>query len=208
VPLGILMAARRGAILDAGANAMALLGLSVPGFLLALALLVTVFRISGLPLYGLFSAAYEDAPWSGARALDLFRHLLIPVAVIGMGGAGGLARILRANMLDVLGEPFVRAARARGLAERTVLLKHAARIAINPLITMVGMSLPDILSGTTIVSIVLGLPTVGPLLYQALLDQDMYLAGTILLFMAVLLVIGNLIADVGLALADPRIRHA
>jgi ABC-type dipeptide/oligopeptide/nickel transport system permease component len=117
-------------------------------------------------------------------------------------------RIMRGNMLEVLGEPFVRTARAKGLPERVVLLKHAARVAVNPLISILGMSLPDVLSGTTIVSVVLGLPTVGPLLLQALIDQDMYLAGTILLFMAALLVAGNLLADLALAWADPRIRHA
>lgn len=208
VPLGILAAARKGRIVDRSMNAVALLSLSLPGFLLALGALVFAFRVFGIPLYGLMSAAYEDEPLSFAKVVDVMRHLVIPVAVIGLSGAGGLARILRANMLEVLGEPFVRTARAKGLPERTVMVKHAARIAINPLITMIGMSLPDILSGTTIVSIVLGLPTFGPLLLQALLDQDMFLAGTILLFMAILLVLGNLLADLALAASDPRIRHA
>lgn len=206
IPLGILAAVKRGQASDRALSGMALLGMSVPGFLVALAMLVIIFRLTGVPLYGLFSAGWEDAPWSFGKLGDLLRHLVIPVVVIGLSGAGALLRIMRANMLDVLGEPFVRAARARGLPERVVVAKHAARIAINPLITLLGMSLPDILSGTTIVSVVLGLPTVGPLLLQSLLDQDMYLAGTILLFMAVLLVIGNLLADIALAWADPRIR--
>lgn len=208
VPLGILAAIRKGRLPDRAINLVALTGMSIPGFLLALALLVVTFRLSGVPLYGVVSAAYEDAPMSLAKLVDILQHLAVPMTVIALSGAGALARILRANMLDVLGEPFVRAARAKGLPERTVVVKHAARLAINPLITLLGMSLPDVLSGTTIISIVLGLPTVGPLLLQALLDQDMFLAGTILLFMAVLLVLGNILADVGLALADPRIRHA
>jgi peptide/nickel transport system permease protein len=182
-------------------------GSSFPGFLIALVLLVLAFHVFGVPLHGLFSAGYRDAPWTAWKLADLLQHLVLPIAVIGLSGTAALVRIMRANMLEVLGEPFVRTARAKGLPERVVILKHAARIAVNPLITIFGMSLPDVLSGTTIVSIVLGLPTVGPLLLQALQDQDMYLAGTILFFMAALLIVGNLLADIELAWADPRIRH-
>ena len=208
VPLGIWTASVAGTKADRAVSAAAYVGMSVPGFLLALVFLVGAFHFAGVPLHGLFSAAYRDAPWSAGKVLDLLRHLVLPVVVIGLSGTASLMRVMRANMLDVLGEPFVRTARAKGLPERVVLFKHAARIAVNPLITILGMSLPAILSGTTIVSIVLGLPTLGPLLFQALLDQDMYLAGTILFFMSVLLVLGNLLADLALAWADPRIRHA
>lgn len=208
IPLGIWTATKPHATGARAVNALAYVGMSLPGFLVALVALVIAFHVFGIPLHGLFSAGYRDAPWSAGKLLDLLQHLVLPIAVIGLSGTAGLMRVMRGNMLEVLGEPFVRTARAKGLPERVVLFKHAARIAVNPLISILGMSLPDILSGTTIVSIVLGLPTVGPLLLQSLLDQDMYLAGTILLFMAVLLVVGNLLADLALAWADPRIRHA
>lgn len=207
VPLGIWMALRAGTCGARALSALAYVGMSLPGFLLALVMLVLAFHATGVPLHGLFSADYRDEPWSAARVGDLLRHLLLPIAVIGISGTAGLMRVMRGNMLEVLGEPFVRTARAKGLPERVVVLKHAARLAVNPLISILGMSLPEVLSGTTIVSIVLGLPTLGPLLLQALLDQDMYLAGTILFFMSVLLVAGNILADLALALADPRIRH-
>ena len=208
IPVGIWTATKKHTLAARAVSAGTYIGMSLPGFLLALVALVVAFHWFGIPLHGLFSATYRDAPWSFGKLADLLQHLVVPIAVIGLSGTAGLVRIMRGNMLEVLGEPFVRTARAKGLPERVVLLKHAARIAVNPLISILGMSLPDILSGTTIVSIVLGLPTVGPLLFQALLDQDMYLAGTILLFMSVLLVIGNLLADLALAWADPRIRHA
>lgn len=208
IPLGIWAATKRETLAARGFIAASYVGMSLPGFLLALVALVAAFHWLGIPLHGLFAATYRDEPWSLGKLGDLLQHLVVPVAVIGISGTAGLMRVMRANMLEVLGEPFVRTARAKGLPERVVLFKHAARIAINPLITIFGMSLPDVLSGTTIVSIVLGLPTVGPLLMQALLDQDMFLAGTILFFMSVLLVIGNLLADIALAWADPRIRHA
>ena len=208
VPLGIWAATKERTRAARLLTSVAYIATSLPAFLIALVLLVVAFHAFGVPLHGLFSPAWRDAPWSLGKAADLLAHLVLPVIVIGLSGTAGLMRIMRGNMLEVLGEPFVRTARAKGLPERVVVLKHAARLAVNPLITILGMSLPDILSGTTIVSIVLGLPTLGPLLFQALLDQDMFLAGTILFFMSVLLVIGNLLADVALAWADPRIRHA
>ena len=126
---------------------------------------------------------------------------------MGINGTAGLMRIMRGNLLDVLGQPFVQTARAKGLKESVVVIKHAARIAINPLITILGMSLPNILSGATIVSIVLGLPTVGPLLLRSLITEDIYLAGTLLMMFSLLLIIGNILADIALAWADPRIRY-
>ena len=127
--------------------------------------------------------------------------------MVGINGTAGLMRIMRGNLLDVLGQPFVQTARAKGLKESVVVIKHAARIAINPLITILGMSLPNILSGATIVAIVLGLPTVGPLLLRALVAEDIYLAGTLLMMFSLLLIIGNILADIALAWADPRIRY-
>ncbi|HLJ57626.1 MAG TPA: ABC transporter permease, partial [Chthonomonadaceae bacterium] len=207
IPLGIYSATHRYQFTDNVLTFLAFLGMSLPGFLIALAVIVIVYKVFGVPLFGLFSPYYQSQDaWSWAKLADLGKHLWMPIIVIALNGTAGLMRVMRGNLLDVLGEPFVRTARAKGLRESTVVVKHAARIAINPLISMLGMSLPDILSGTTIVSIVANLPTVGPLLLQALQDQDMYLAGTLLMFMSMLLILGNLLADIALAWADPRIR--
>ena len=207
IPIGIYSATHKYTWKDNAFTFLAFLGMSLPGFLLALTLIVLVYLAFGVPLFDLFSPFYRTAPWSGGKILDMLKHLWLPIIVISINGTAGLMRIMRGNLLDVLGEPFVRTARAKGLKESLVVVKHAARIAINPLISILGMSLPDILSGTTIVSIVLGLPTVGPLLLVSLQDQDMYLAGTLLLFMSLLLIIGNLLADIALAWVDPRIRY-
>jgi peptide/nickel transport system permease protein len=208
IPLGIYSATHKYQFSDNMLTFLAFLGMSLPGFLIALAIIVIVYKVFGVPLFGLFSPYYQaQTGWSLAKVGDLFKHLWVPIIVISLNGTAGLMRIMRGNLLDVLGEPFVRTARAKGLKESTVVVKHAARIAINPLISILGMSLPEILSGTTIVSIVANLPTVGPLLLQALQDQDMYLAGTLLLFMSLLLIAGNLLADIALAWADPRIRY-
>lgn len=207
VPLGIYSATHRYKFSDNFLTFLAFLGMSLPGFLIALAIIVLVYKVFGVPLFGLFSPYYQSqTAWSWAKIGDLGKHLWVPIVVISLNGTAGLMRVMRGNLLDVLGEPFVRTARAKGLKESTVVVKHAARIAVNPLISMLGMSMPEILSGTTIVSIVANLPTVGPLLLQALQDQDMYLAGTLLMFMSMLLIAGNLLADIALAWADPRIR--
>lgn len=207
IPIGIYSATHKYRWSDNLLTFLAFFGMSLPGFLIALVLTVAVYQVFGVPLFGLFSPYYQTANWSWGKFVDMMQHLWVPILVIALNGTAGLMRVMRGNLLDVLGEPFVRTARAKGLKESVVVIKHAARIAINPLISILGMSLPEILSGTTIISIVLGLPTVGPLLFQALQDQDMYLAGTIILFMSLLLIIGNLLADIGLAWADPRIRY-
>ena len=207
IPLGIYSATHKYGAVDSVLTLLAFFGMSLPGFLIALIIIVLVYRFTGVPLFGLFSPYYQTANWDAGKVLDLLQHLWVPIIVISINGVAGLMRVMRANLLEVLGEPFVRTARAKGLKESTVVIKHAARIAINPLISMLGMSLPGILSGETIIAIVLGLPTVGPLLLQALQDQDMYLAGTLILFMSLLLIIGNLLADLALAWADPRIRY-
>ena len=155
---------------------------------------------------GLFSPEFARAPWSIARVVDLLKKIWIPVIILGTAGTAGLLRIMRGNLLDVLGQAFVRTARAKGLHETVVVYKHAVRMAINPLITIAGWQLPIIISGEAIVATILNLPTIGPLFLRALQVQDMYLAGTILVFMALLLLIGNLLADVALAVLDPRIR--
>ena len=207
IPIGIYSATHKYMWSDNVLTMLAFLGMSLPGFLVALVMIVLVYQLTGQPLFGLFSPFYETAGWSWGKVGDLCRHIWLPLIVIAINGTAGLLRIMRGNLLDVLGEPFVRTARAKGLSENVVVIKHAARIAINPLISMIGMSFPDMLSGTTIISIVLNLPTVGPLLFTALQDQDMYLAGTLIVFMSALLIAGNLLADIALAWVDPRIRY-
>ena len=155
---------------------------------------------------GLFSREYVNAPWSTARVWDLAKHLIIPVIILGTSGTAGLIRILRANLLDELRKPYVVTARAKGLPELRVILKYPLRVALNPLISTVGYILPFLISGSVIVSVVLSLPTVGPILLQAVLNADMFLAGIIILFLAMLTILGTLISDILLVFVDPRIR--
>ncbi|HRW06027.1 MAG TPA: ABC transporter permease [Caldilineaceae bacterium] len=207
VPLGIYAATHQYKIGDNVATVMGMAGLSIPDFLLALVLMVIAQRVFGFSVGGLFSREYVDAPWSIARVIDMLKHIWVPVVVVGMAGTAGLMRIMRGNLLDILNMQYVQAARARGLRESTVIVKHAVRNALHPLIMLLGMSLPTIISGSLVVSIVLGLPTTGPLYFSALRQQDMFLAGTFLMFLAGMLVLGNFIADILLALVDPRIRY-
>jgi peptide/nickel transport system permease protein len=209
VPIGIFSAVRQYSAFDYIFTFIGFIGLAVPNFLLALVLLfVSVFVFNVQSVGGLFSPEYLDAPWSFDRFRDLLSRLWVPVVVVGTAGTAGLIRIMRANLLDVLRQPYIQTARSKGIREQLVIYKHAVRNAINPLISIMGMQLPGIFSGETIVAIVLSLPTLGPLLYRALVSQDMFLAGTILMFLAIALVIGNLIADILLAVVDPRIRYA
>ena len=207
VPVGIYSATHQYKFSDNLLTLLSFVGMSIPAFLLALTLMVFAFEFFGLPLFGLFSSYYEGAPWTGGKLGELIQHLWIPVIVLGLNGTAGLMRIMRGNLLDVLGQPFIQTARAKGLKEWVVVVKHAVRLAINPLVSILGMSLPTILSGAAIVSIVLGLPTVGPLLLRSLLDEDIYLAGTLIMLLSSLLVIGNLLSDIALAWVDPRIRY-
>jgi len=207
IPIGIYSATHQYKWSDHFLTLLSFIGMSIPGFLVALAVIVFVFNVFHLPLFGLFSSYYEGAPWTFGKFADLLKHLWVPVIVVGINGTAGLMRIMRGNLLDVLGQPFVQTARAKGLHERVVVYKHAVRIAINPLISILGMSLPGILSGSTIVSIVLGLPTVGPLLLRSLMNEDIFLGGTLIMMFSIMLVIGNLLADIALAWVDPRIRY-
>ncbi len=207
IPAGIFSATHRNTWGDYVISSLAFIGMSLPGFLLALLLLVVGLVYFDVALVGLFSPRYADAPWSFGKFIDLLNHLWIPTLIVGVNGTAGLMRIMRSNLLDVLGQQFVQTARAKGLRERVVVTRHAVRIAINPLISILGMSLPGILSGSTIISIVLNLPTMGPLLFQSLKDQDMYLAGSQIMMFSLLLIVGNLLADVALAWVDPRIRY-
>ncbi|NPV78827.1 MAG: ABC transporter permease [Firmicutes bacterium] len=205
--IGIYSATHQYSIGDRIFTFLGFIGLSIPGFLLALILMFVAVFYFDQSVGGLFSPKYVDAPWNLAKILDMLKHIWIPVIIIGMSGTAGLIRVMRGNLLDILGQQYILTARAKGLKERIVVFKHAVRVAINPLISMAGMSLPGIISGETLTSIVLNLPTTGPLFLTALQTQDMFLAGTFLMFLAMMLVLGNLLADFALAWADPRIRY-
>jgi peptide/nickel transport system permease protein len=207
IPAGIYAATHRNTLADYLLSSTAFIGISVPNFLLAvLYLFIAIFIFQTNYSGGLFSSAYKDQPWSLGRVVDLGVHLIAPLLILGFGSMAGTFRIMRANLMDVMGQQFIETARAKGLSERLVVYKHAARIAINPLISRLGMQLPVLMGGTIILSIVLDLPTLGPPFYRALLRQDMFLAGTILMILAVTLLIGNFIADLLLMWSDPRIR--
>ncbi len=207
IPIGIYAATHQYKLGDNLAAVLGLAGLSIPNFMLALVLMIVAQRYFGQSVGGLYSREYIDAEWSFAKFVDLLKHLWVPVVVVGTAGTAGLMRIMRGNLLDILNMQYVQAARARGLREPVVIMKHAVRNAIHPLIMLLGMSLPGIISGSLVVSIVLGLPTTGPLYFNALRQQDMFLAGTFLMFLAMMLVLGNFLADILLALIDPRIRY-
>ncbi len=205
-PTGIYSAVKQYSIGDYFATFFGFIGLATPNFLLALILMWISFRYFNQSVGGLFSPEYQQAPWSWGKVVDLFAHMWIPVIIIGTAGTAGLIRIMRANLLDELHKPYVTTARAKGLPEWKVILKYPVRIALNPFVSTVGWVLPSLISGATIVAIVLSLPTAGPLLLRALLSQDMYLAASFILILSVLTVIGTLISDLLLAWLDPRIR--
>jgi peptide/nickel transport system permease protein len=206
LPIGIYSAVRRHSIGDHFFTFLGFIGLAIPNFILALTLMYVSYRYFGQSVGGLYSPEYTDAPWSWGKLGDLLAHLWIPVVVIGTSGTASLIRILRANLTDELNKPYVVTARAKGLPEHEVILKYPVRIALNPFVSAIGWVLPDLISGVTITAIVLNLPAAGPLLLRALVSQDMYLAGSFILLLGVLTLIGMLISDLLLALLDPRIR--
>ena len=207
IPLGVYSAVKQYSLGDQIITTTSFVGLGMPGFLLALLILYFAITKLNIEATGLFSQKYADAPWSWGRFVDLLKHLWIPALISAITGVGGLTRIMRGNLLETLGQPFVEAARARGLTNSTVIWKHAVRIAINPLIVILGSeAIPGIIGGGGLVSVVLNLPTIFPLFITALLHLDMYLAGTCIVLITFLVLIGNLLADVALAWADPRIR--
>jgi peptide/nickel transport system permease protein len=206
IPIGIYSAVRKYSVGDYFATFLGFLGLATPDFLFALILLWLAFVYMNQSLGGLFSPELADAPWSLAKVGDLLNHLWIPMIVLGTSGAAGLIRVMRANLLDELHKPYVETARAKGLPERTVILKYPVRVALNPFVSTVGYALPGLVSGSIIVSVVLSLPTAGPLLLRALISQDMYLAGAYIFLLSVLTLVGTLISDILLAWLDPRIR--
>jgi peptide/nickel transport system permease protein len=206
IPLGVYSATHRYTIPDYLVTVIQFIGIAVPEFLLALVLMVLASQVLGQDVGGLFSQQYANAPWSFDKVIDLFKHLWIPIIVISAGSTAWLTRVMRANLLDVLNMQYVQTARAKGLPEKRVIWKHAVRNALHPLVMALGGVLPALISGEVIVSIVLNLPTSGPLYVNALIKQDFYLAITMLMFLAILLIIGNLLADLLLTWVDPRVR--
>jgi peptide/nickel transport system permease protein len=206
LPIGIYSAVKRYSIGDYVFTFLGFVGLAIPTFVLALGLMYVSFTQFGLNVGGLFSPEYETAPWSLAKLWDLCTHLWIPVLVIAISSTAALIRVMRANLSDELGKPYVVTARAKGLSEFTLTMRYPVRLALNPFISTIGWVLPSLISGVTITAIVLNLPMAGPLLLRALVSQDMYLAGAFILIMSVLTLVGMLISDILLALLDPRIR--
>jgi peptide/nickel transport system permease protein len=206
LPIGIYSAVRRHSVGDHVFTLLGFIGLAIPNFILALVLMYVSYRFLGQTVGGLFSQQYVDAPWSWGKLLDLLNHLWIPIIVIGTSGTAALIRILRANLTDELNKPYVVTAKAKGLPEYKAVLKYPVRIALNPFVSAIGWVLPELVSGVTITAIVLNLPLVGPLLLRALTVQDMYLAGSIILLLGILTLVGMLLSDILLAVLDPRIR--
>jgi len=207
VPLGIVTALRRNGVTDAIASFVGYIGLAVPDFLIALLLVAMVLQLGGTQVGGLFSPRFIGDPWTWEKFVDFLNHMWIPILAIGTGSIAAVMRQMRANLLDVLNADYVRTARSKGIPERRVINRHAVRNALNPLISMAGISLPELINGTIIASIVLNLPTIGPLLYDSLINKDQYVAMSLLLLASLLLIVGNLLADLALAWVDPRIRY-
>lgn len=207
IPLGVYSAVNQYSLGDQVVTAIAFIGLGIPGFLLALVILYIAVVVLGQDVVGLFSQKYLDAPWSLARVWDLLKHIWVPALIGAVTGTAGTIRIMRGNLLNTFGQAFIEAARARGLKQNSVIWRHAVRMAITPLIIILGTeALPGIIAGNLLVERVLNLPTIGPLYINALLSQDMYMAGTVLVLIVFLLLVGTLITDLVLAWTDPRIR--
>ena len=206
IPIGIYSAVKQYSLGDYFFTFVGFLGLALPNFLLALVVLYVGFVFFDANVGGLFSPEYADQPYTWAKILDLMRHLWLPSIILAVAGTAQLIRVLRANLLDELRKPYVVTARAKGLAAWRIIMKYPLRVALNPLVSTIGYLLPLIVSGSIIISVVMSLPTVGPLLLKALLAQDMFLAGTIILLIGVMTVIGTLISDLLLAWIDPRIK--
>jgi peptide/nickel transport system permease protein len=207
IPIGVYSATHRYTMPDYLITFFQFLGLSIPGFLFALILLIIATRlIPNQPIGGIFSVEYADAPWSWGKFVDFFQHVWIALVVLAVSATAGLTRVMRANLLDVLNMQYIQTARAKGLSEVVVIWKHAVRNAIHPLVMSLGTILPALIVGEALIAIILSMPTIGPMYLEALRNQDMYLAGTILVMLSGLLLLGNLIADLLLAWVDPRVR--
>ena len=206
IPIGIISAVKQYSWVDYVFTFFSYLGVGTPNFLLALVIMWMVFAYFGMSITGLFSPDYVEAPWSVGKVVDMLKHIWVPMLILGTDGTARLTRIMRANLLDELNKPYVETARAKGLPEWQLIMRYPVRIAVNPIVSTIGWTLPQLFSGSLIVATVMSLPTLGPLLLRALYTQDMFLAGSIILILTALTLIGTLISDVVLALIDPRIR--
>lgn len=207
IPIGIFTAVKQYSIFDYLFTVLGFVGLSVPNFVLALVVMFFFYKTFGISIGGLFSLEYADAAWSWAKFADLVRHLWAPVIVVGIAGTAGIIRVIRAAMLDELGKDYMQVARAKGLSEFRLILKYPVRVALNPILSTIGWQLPNIIGGFVIAGVVLNLPIIGPVLLNALTAQDMYLAGAIVLLLSIMTVIGTILSDIALVIADPRIRY-
>jgi peptide/nickel transport system permease protein len=208
IPIGIYSAVRKYSIGDYLATFVSFIGVATPNFVLALILMFVAYRFFGQSIGGLFSSEYVSAPWSWDKVLDMLGHLWIPMIILGAAGTAELVRTMRANLLDELHRPYVVTARAKGVPERRLLLKYPVRLALNPFVSSLNRVFVHLVSGTAIISIVLSLPTTGPLLLRSLMSQDMYLAGSIIMTLSVMTVVCTLISDLLLVWLDPRIRFS
>ena len=206
IPIGILSAVKKYTIIDYFFTFLSYFGVGTPNFMIALVAMWFAFSWFGIKATGLFSDEYITEPWSIGKVIDLLKHLWLPMLILGTDGTARFTRIVRANLLDEMSKPYVETARAKGLPEWKVVLKYPVRIALNPFVSTAGLELPRLISGQLIVAYVMSLPTIGPLLLRALLSQDMYMAGSIVLILTTLTLIGVLISDIVLAAMDPRIR--
>lgn len=206
IPVGVYSATHRYSLPDNLVTSVQFIGVAIPEFLLALIILVIASRWLNLDVGGLFSRDYVNAPWSFGKFTDLLSHAWVPMVIIAAGGTAGLTRVMRANLLDVLNQQYIQTARAKGVIERRVIWKHAVRNAFHPLVMALGGVLPALIGGEAIVSVVLNLPTIGPLFLTSLTEQDLYLSASLLVVLSGLLVVGNLLADLALGWLDPRVR--
>ena len=206
IPIGIFSAVQQYSIWDHTFTFFGFIGLAVPDFLLALIMMYMSFVLFDFSIGGLFSPDYVAVGWSLGRVWDLMKHMVIPVIILGTSGTASLIRITRANLLDELRKPYVATARAKGMPEWKLILKYPVRLALNPAVSLTAYILPFLVSGSIVVSVVLGLPTVGPILLKALVAQDMFLAGAIILIIGWMTVVGTFFSDLLLVLVDPRVR--
>ncbi len=207
IPVGVYSAVKQYSPADYAMTFLGFIGLATPNFLLALILMYVGIKYFGAGAGGLFSPEYLDAPWSPARVIDMLKHMVLPMIIVGTAGTAGTMRVMRAATLDELGRPYVETARAKGLRERHLILKYPVRVALNPILSTIGWLLPEIVSGSVIVALVLNLPTTGPLLLGALRSQDMFLAASMIMILSTLTLLGTLVSDILLAWVDPQIRY-
>jgi peptide/nickel transport system permease protein len=205
-PIGVYSATHQYSVLDYIFSFVGFIGQGIPDFLFGLILLWIGYAWFGWDVGGLFSEPFREAPWSIAKLIDLLKHIWIPILVLGVAGTAGLIRTMRANLLDELRKPYVITARAKGMSEWQLIWKYPVRVALNPFVSSMAYVLPGLISGTTIISVVLSLPTTGPMQIRSLMSQDMYLAGSFFLMLSSFTVVGTLISDLLLAWVDPRIR--